>query len=621
MIVALRRVYRLLDGLDDARITPTEDAEIRRRLREQISILWHVAPVRAAAPGPAGRGSQRDGAVRRVAVRGCSACLPKRRPSVVDRRRDWAVARTRVHPLGIVGRRRQGRQSARHGGDHARNAGDPARPRAARLRGGVSTVGVDRHSPRATRRRTRRTTGCGRARAARTARDLEARFPEEPFRRRFTYVAERLRRTRTGEPGGYGDAAGLAGELDEIAEALLELKLERVVDGDAPGSPLAARHVRFPRPLVGGSPAQRGSRGSPVGLDPGQRGGPGRHRRRGPRHVPGDRRYPGEVRRVRLPPLCRQLHSVCHRRHQRPGAGSACKRRVCAGAGRRPTVRVRRCARGMRTDRRSAACRSRLSRTSVRAAATARRSCSATRIRPRNRARSRPRGCSTAHRRASSRRPIGIGIELTLFHGRGGAIGRGGGPMTRAVLAQAAGSVDGRLKLTEQGEVTADRYVNPAIAERHLEQLTYATLMASVPGFEQSANRADRRLRTTQNAAAAELAEIARRNVSGPRLGRPRVRGVLPSRHANLRAGCADPRIAAAETRVQVGRAVGRSSPCVPSRGSSPGRSHGPTCPAGSAPARLLPSSDVATARPACASCGRSTATGRSSARSSTTPR
>ena len=53
--------------------------------------------------------------------------------------------------------------------------------------------------------------------------------------------------------------------------------------------------------------------------------------------------------------------------------------------------------------------------------------------------------------------------------------------MTRAVLAQAAGSVDGRLKLTEQGEVTADRYVNPAIAERHLEQLTYATLLASAP--------------------------------------------------------------------------------------------------------------------------------------------
>jgi phosphoenolpyruvate carboxylase len=73
------------------------------------------------------------------------------------------------------------------------------------------------------------------------------------------------------------------------------------------------------------------------------------------------------------------------------------------------------------------------------------------------------------------------GIELTLFHGRGGAIGRGGGPMTRAIIAQAAGSVDGRLKLTEQGEVVSDRYVNPQIALRHLEQLTFATIEASVP--------------------------------------------------------------------------------------------------------------------------------------------
>jgi len=57
--------------------------------------------------------------------------------------------------------------------------------------------------------------------------------------------------------------------------------------------------------------------------------------------------------------------------------------------------------------------------------------------------------------------------------------------MTRAILAQAPGSVDGRLKLTEQGEVIADRYANPAIALRHLEQLTYAVLQASTPAHEE----------------------------------------------------------------------------------------------------------------------------------------
>ncbi|HEY0935974.1 MAG TPA: phosphoenolpyruvate carboxylase, partial [Trebonia sp.] len=72
-------------------------------------------------------------------------------------------------------------------------------------------------------------------------------------------------------------------------------------------------------------------------------------------------------------------------------------------------------------------------------------------------------------------------VKLTLFHGRGGAIGRGGGPAGRAVLAQAPGSVDGRLKVTEQGEVIFARYGQPVIGLRHLEQVTSAVLLASLP--------------------------------------------------------------------------------------------------------------------------------------------
>jgi phosphoenolpyruvate carboxylase len=68
------------------------------------------------------------------------------------------------------------------------------------------------------------------------------------------------------------------------------------------------------------------------------------------------------------------------------------------------------------------------------------------------------------------------GIELTLFHGRGGAIGRGGGQLGLAVAAQPPGSVDGRLKLTEQGEVIWTRYGDPDIALQHLETLTAAAL-------------------------------------------------------------------------------------------------------------------------------------------------
>ncbi len=70
-------------------------------------------------------------------------------------------------------------------------------------------------------------------------------------------------------------------------------------------------------------------------------------------------------------------------------------------------------------------------------------------------------------------------VRLTLFHGRGGALGRGGGPAGRAVLAQAPGSVGGSFKVTEQGEVIFARYGQPAIAKRHLEQVGSAVLLAS----------------------------------------------------------------------------------------------------------------------------------------------
>ncbi|HXG26696.1 MAG TPA: phosphoenolpyruvate carboxylase, partial [Candidatus Binatia bacterium] len=68
------------------------------------------------------------------------------------------------------------------------------------------------------------------------------------------------------------------------------------------------------------------------------------------------------------------------------------------------------------------------------------------------------------------------GIQLTLFHGRGGAIGRGGGQLELAVEAQPPGSVDGRLKLTEQGEVIWTRYGDPELALQHLETLAAAAI-------------------------------------------------------------------------------------------------------------------------------------------------
>jgi len=72
-------------------------------------------------------------------------------------------------------------------------------------------------------------------------------------------------------------------------------------------------------------------------------------------------------------------------------------------------------------------------------------------------------------------------IKLTIFHGRGGTIARGGGPANSAIRAQPAGSINGRFRLTEQGEIIASRYANPALAHRHLEQIVNAVILASAP--------------------------------------------------------------------------------------------------------------------------------------------
>jgi phosphoenolpyruvate carboxylase len=79
------------------------------------------------------------------------------------------------------------------------------------------------------------------------------------------------------------------------------------------------------------------------------------------------------------------------------------------------------------------------------------------------------------------------GIDFTFFHGRGGSIGRGGGPTNVAIMAQAPGTVNGRIKLTEQGEVVSARYSTAEIAHRELELVAGAVLVSTVGALPQPA--------------------------------------------------------------------------------------------------------------------------------------
>ena len=506
VLVAQRRLYRLLDRFDDPRLTRRQDRDLRRRLREEISVLWQTSQGRRQRPTPLDEVRAAMVFFDQTLFRVTPQLYRALDVALLDRGRgdDRSGAR---HP----GARSFLRWGSWIGGDRDGHPGVTADVTRATLRiqadhvlHGYRNV-ADRLQQVIALADDRAPMPADYARAVAAAMrpfpdrraDLERRYPGQLYRQAFGVIGERLDRTRRRlagargpRRGGYDSPAELVAELRAMQEALVAHGAGRVAWGEVQdlvwqvetfGFHLAALEVRQHadvhraalEQLAAGedSPETREVLATLRAIRDGQSAFGAEAL---PRYVISFTRTPTDVTAIleldehaspSAGPLDLDIVPLLESRDALAEAGALLASLVAD-----PTYRPHLERRGMRQEVMlgysdsnkevgylSAAWS--LYRAQEQLVAVARES----------------------------------GIELTLFHGRGGTIGRGGGPANRAVLAQAAGSVAGRLALTEQGEMIAERYPSPTIAQRHLEQLTSAVLLASRPGHAWiTAEQADR---------------------------------------------------------------------------------------------------------------------------------
>jgi phosphoenolpyruvate carboxylase len=522
LLLALRRVERLLARLEDRDLPADEDRDVRRRLREEITLLWRTADLRVVTPTPLDE------------VRTAMAFFDETLFSALPR-----VLRAADAALDAPTGRRRGR-GGRRPADTGPDAGEAADTGATGTRPPLvpefvrwgSWIGGDRDgNPAVTAEITERTArihadhilrgyeavarrlsqtiaasmaaadgpGPLATRLARDAelmpeldRQLRRRFPNEPYRQRFGFIAERLRRTRsflTAQPapltGRYASAAELDAELAEIQERLASDGLGRVAWGDVQdfrwqvatfGFHLAALELRQHSAVHAAALAALGE-GRPAAIEvgPGVSAGDvadslraieGIRERYGEaaagRYIVSFTASPDDVRAVldlarqaglgedgRPVPL--DVVPLFEDAATLEAAGPILEAILSDGP-----YRDHLRARGDRQEVMLGYSDS-------------------------NKESGYLASNWLLHRAGAALAGVAAshGVELTLFHGRGGAIGRGGGPSNWAIMGLAPGALDGRLKLTEQGEVIAGNYADTTIALHHLERLAAATLVAS----------------------------------------------------------------------------------------------------------------------------------------------
>jgi phosphoenolpyruvate carboxylase len=507
VVETLWRIAALLERFDDPRQSRAETAEVDRRLLEEITALWHTDPLRAHAPDPLDE------------VRAAMALFDETIfPAVPTVYRevdeglgpDGGARPPLVHSFlrwgTWIGGDRDGnpnvtaevtRAAAEIAFDHVTRGLE-----AAARRIGRAVAVSDGHAPpsdelRASLRDDERRFG-------RAAGEVAAKFPESSHRRKLALAAQRLYATRLGHPDGYADADELLSDLRVVQGSLADAGASRVAFGELQnliwqtetfGFHLASLELREHadahraalEELLPGIAKDAEALDRLAFGDETPAVGPASERTGS---VLDALRAMGEIQRLFGPQACRR-YVVSFTRSAADVVGVRALARLALpdGALALDVVPLFE------------------SRADLEAA---------TRVLDDLFALPGMRGWLAAHERrlevmlgySDSAKDAGVfaaslalyraqgelaawaaknGVVLELFHGRGGALGRGGGPAGRAILGQAAASVGGRFKITEQGEVTFARYGNRRIAIRHLEQIANAVLLASTPRHERDA--------------------------------------------------------------------------------------------------------------------------------------